>query len=89
MFTKQHRCPDCGASEAYSSRPRNSLEKYFYPLFLQHPVRCANCFRRSWIPIFSVVCHAGQRPGTRVVHRAVEGKGQKGESVEELQPKPL
>jgi hypothetical protein len=68
MFTKQYRCPDCGASEAYSSHRRNSLEKYFYPLFLQHPVRCAHCFRRTWIPIYSVVRHTEQRSNTRVAH---------------------
>lgn len=67
MFTKQYHCPDCGGSEAYRSRRRNSLEKYFYPLFLQQPVRCANCFRRAWIPMFSVVYRAEPRPGTRVM----------------------
>jgi len=51
MFSKQFQCHEryCAASEGYRSRPRTFFEKYFLPLFLLRPVRCANCFRRSYV----------------------------------------
>ena len=49
----QYRCTDCGAPKGHRSRPRNPVEKYFYPLFLRQPVRCDNCWRRSWVSLFT------------------------------------
>ena len=51
----EFRCIDCGAPEGHRSCPRNSFEKYIYPIFLQQPVRCDNCARRSWVSLFTVV----------------------------------
>jgi hypothetical protein len=52
MYESQYQCPDCGCSQAYRSRPRNLLERYFVPILLLRPVRCINCYRRSLISIF-------------------------------------
>jgi len=46
------RCTDCGGSEARRSRPRNSLERYILPVLLLRPVRCENCYRRTFVFIF-------------------------------------
>ena len=50
FFTK-YRCYHCGSQEGYASRPRNFVERFcLRPLFLQ-PVRCGDCYQRSWRPI--------------------------------------
>ena len=46
MFANRFRCPDCGSTQAYRSRRRTFLERYFLPFLLLRPLRCANCFRR-------------------------------------------
>lgn len=48
MLFKPFRCPDCGSKQGYRSRPRSFIEKYFLPLFLYRPVRCGDCFRRTY-----------------------------------------
>jgi len=54
MFSKQFQCRYgyCKSSEGYRSRKRTILEKYFLPLFLLRPVRCANCFGRRYVPLW-------------------------------------
>ena len=50
FFTK-YKCYHCGSQEGYASRPRNFVERFcLRPLFLQ-PVRCGDCYQRSWRPI--------------------------------------
>jgi len=51
MFSKRFQCHFryCWSEKGYLSRPRNFLEKYSLPLFLLKPVRCASCFRRSYV----------------------------------------
>jgi hypothetical protein len=48
MLSKPFQCRDCGSLQAYRSQPRNLAEKYFLPIFLIYPVRCADCFRRTF-----------------------------------------
>jgi hypothetical protein len=45
-------CRDCGRKEAHLSRKRSIFERLILPFFLLHPVRCANCFRRQYVPVF-------------------------------------
>jgi hypothetical protein len=50
-FFKEYRCYNCGGREGYASRPRNFFEQFcLSPLFLQ-PVRCGDCYQRSWRPV--------------------------------------
>jgi hypothetical protein len=51
------RCRDCGSSVGFRSRPRGFSERYFLPIFLMQPVRCAECFRRDYRFIFTSVKH--------------------------------
>lgn len=46
-------CNDCGGETAFRSRPRTLGERYFLPVFLLQPVRCAKCFRREYRLIFT------------------------------------
>jgi hypothetical protein len=48
-------CDDCGSEIGFRSRPRTFTERYLLPLFLLRPVRCAECFRRDYRPIFMPV----------------------------------
>jgi hypothetical protein len=45
-------CPDCGHDVGFRSRRRTVSERYVLPLFLLQPVRCGECFRRDYRPIF-------------------------------------
>ena len=45
-------CPDCGSTVGFRSRRRSVSERYILPLFLLQPVRCGECFRRDYRPIF-------------------------------------
>ena len=65
LLQNQFRCMDCGAIEGHRSPPRNSFEKYLYPVFLQQPVRCDKCARRSWVSLFTVVRGPEQQPTGR------------------------
>ena len=50
-FFWEYHCYHCGSREGYASRPRNLVERFcLKPLFLQ-PVRCGDCYQRSWRPI--------------------------------------
>jgi len=48
MSPRQFYCTECGCSEGYRSRPRTFTEKFLLPLFLMRPVRCGDCFRRTY-----------------------------------------
>jgi hypothetical protein len=50
---RRYQCLDCGGSDAYRSRRRTFLEEYILPFLLLKPVRCANCFRRSYVSVFT------------------------------------
>ena len=50
---RRYQCLDCGGSDAYRSRRRTFLENYILPFLLLKPVRCANCFRRSYASVFT------------------------------------
>jgi len=52
MRTGQFRCKHCGGLEGYRSRSRNFFERYLLRLALLRPVRCGQCFRRSYHPVF-------------------------------------
>jgi predicted RNA-binding Zn-ribbon protein involved in translation (DUF1610 family) len=45
-------CDDCGSETGYRSRARTFPERYLLPLCLLQPVRCGECFRRDYRPIF-------------------------------------
>jgi hypothetical protein len=42
-------CPDCGHTEAYISRSRGFFEKLLLPLMMLRPVRCEQCYHRSYV----------------------------------------
>lgn len=48
-------CEDCGSDKAFLSRRRTFSERYLLPIFLLKPVRCADCFRRDYRPVFVLV----------------------------------
>jgi hypothetical protein len=52
MPSRLFHCQDCGGLIGYRSRPRNLMEKYLLPVTLLRPVRCGDCFRRSYQLIF-------------------------------------
>ncbi len=54
-FAKPYRCRDCGKGIGFRSRPRTLMERYILPLTLMQPVRCAECSRRDYRPIFTPV----------------------------------
>ncbi len=45
---KEFRCPDCGSLVGYRSRRRTFAERYLLLFLLLQPVRCGDCFRRSY-----------------------------------------
>ena len=50
-FFREYKCYHCGSREGYASRPRNFVERFcLRPLLLQ-PVRCGDCYQRSWRPV--------------------------------------
>ena len=49
MMRKSFQCRDCGSVEGYRSRPRNVVEKYVLPVLRLRPVRCADCFRDTYM----------------------------------------
>jgi hypothetical protein len=48
MSPRLFECKDCGGFNGYRSRPRNFRERFLLPLFLFRPVRCGDCYRRSY-----------------------------------------
>jgi len=48
-------CDDCGSKAGFRSRRRTFSERYFLPILLLQPVRCAECFRRDYRLIFMPV----------------------------------
>ena len=49
-FSTEFECRECGAREAYRSRPRGFFEMYVLPIFFLQPVRCDRCYLRSYVP---------------------------------------
>ena len=60
-------CPRCYSLSLYLSRPRSFAEEHILPLLLLRPVRCAECTKRSYRPVF---VPAKARPEATVQHRA-------------------
>ena len=56
-------CRDCGREQAHFSRRRSMFERVVLPLFLLRPVRCSDCFRRQYVPVFCEISNGAQRPG--------------------------
>jgi hypothetical protein len=52
MLSRQFLCHDCGSLVGFRSRPRTLTEKYLLPVLLLRPVRCGDCFRRYYRPLF-------------------------------------
>ena len=52
MFFRPFQCKDCGSVAGFRSRPRTLTEKYLLPVLLLRPVRCGDCFRRTYQTIF-------------------------------------
>jgi hypothetical protein len=52
VSSRTYTCPDCGNNVGFRSRPRSVAERFVLPLLLLRPVRCGNCFRRDYRPIF-------------------------------------
>jgi hypothetical protein len=59
-------CFDCGSESGFRSRPRTFSERYFLPIFLLQPVRCAECFRRDYRVIFTPVKERAQEAMHRI-----------------------
>jgi hypothetical protein len=65
-------CTDCGCDVGFHSRPRSFTERYLLPVFLLQPVRCAECFRRDYRVMFTLVKERMPEPLKKVtpaVHR--------------------
>jgi hypothetical protein len=67
-FAKPYRCRDCGGKAGFRSRPRTLAERYILPLFLMRPVRCADCFRRDYRLIFTLVRERSRNGDETVRH---------------------
>jgi hypothetical protein len=66
MFFRPFQCKDCESVAGFRSRPRTLTEKYLLPVLLLRPVRCGDCFRRTYQSIFVEVRE--REPG--LPHRA-------------------
>ena len=49
IVRKPFQCRDCGSAHGYRSRPRNVIEKYILPVLGLRRVRCADCFRDTYM----------------------------------------
>jgi hypothetical protein len=66
-FVEYH-CDDCGSDTGFRSRRRTFSERYLLPIFLLQPVRCAECFRRDYRPVFVPVRERlSEVPGKRPI----------------------
>ncbi len=79
MFLSEFCCPDCGHPMAFYSRRRTFAEKYILPVFLLRPLRCADCFRRSYWLYFTPAQQPRLRPAAASVRvpPAVPTSGQR------------
>lgn len=48
MSPRLFECSECGGFNGYRSRPRNFTEKFIMPLLFVRPVRCGNCYQRTF-----------------------------------------
>ena len=55
-------CRDCGRDHAHLSRRRSLFERTLLPVFLLRPVRCADCFRRQYVPVFCELSRRQPQP---------------------------
>ncbi|MGC2194379.1 MAG: hypothetical protein WA628_06870 [Terriglobales bacterium] len=51
LFFTEFCCSHCGSRDGYVSRSRNFFEKYALGSLHLRPVRCGDCYRRSWRPL--------------------------------------
>jgi hypothetical protein len=65
MFSRQFQCRDCGSLIGFRSRPRTFPEKYILPVLFLRPVRCGDCFRRSYRLAFVQVRERNESGVTR------------------------
>ncbi len=67
-----YHCDDCGSDTGFRSRRRTFSERYFLPVFLLQPVRCAECFRRDYrwlfVPVRERVPEAVKKVATAAPH---------------------
>jgi hypothetical protein len=70
MSPRLFECRDCGSFNGYRSRPRNFRERFVLLLFLHRPVRCGDCYRRSFQSIFVPV---RERREPKKAHGAAAG----------------
>jgi len=68
MPSRLFQCRDCGGFNGYRSRPRSLTEKFLLPMVLLRPVRCGDCFRRSYQLLFVPV---RERRESKSANRAV------------------
>ena len=52
MSRRLFECRDCGGFNGYHSRPKNFRERFLLRFVLLRPVRCGDCFRRSYQSLF-------------------------------------
>lgn len=52
MFARLFECKSCGGFNGYRSRSKNFTERFLLPFLLLRPVRCGDCFQRSYLPVF-------------------------------------
>jgi hypothetical protein len=64
MLSKFH-CPTCGSEIVYRSRPRSFTERFLMPFALLRPVRCGECYRRTYATVFTGAKKRGDTHGLR------------------------
>ena len=48
MSARLFECKSCGGFIGFRSRPKNFRERFLLPLLFLRPVRCGNCYKRSY-----------------------------------------
>jgi uncharacterized membrane protein len=66
MLPRPYRCSMCGGEEGFRSRPRTLVERFVLPVFLLKPTRCAECFNRDYIFLFTPGRERSEKGGTAV-----------------------
>ena len=52
VLSKGFKCADCGSVVAYVSRRRTFAERFVLPALFMRPLRCGECYRRSYRPVY-------------------------------------